>query len=308
MKSIPFCVLLIVVVADVAQAQTYKDLQLRLGAYSASTDGGERPVGVWFSTGPVVIGKTVTSTFSVGETCEAFTVSSAGSLRSNATAAWRIDVTPTRVVRDAVTFRLRLQMATAVFRDRYSLEFTEHAPAGREDLELTLRPGESWPVYALHDISRYSCDTSSSIRVSVDHYPWEEDEHRLVVADLWLVERLPNGTEAPRSQPLSVRGLPNRPFRFYFDRIVDGTVSLDIYGLLSAQLDSGAMAVAVETRCRWESPKDPRNISGPQRSVTSNVQVTPEETVEIRLPMLGEDAGPFARRALSIRIRARQLR
>jgi hypothetical protein len=34
----------------------------------------------------------------------------------------------------------------------------------------------------------------------------------------------------------------------------------------------------------------------------------PSETVEIRLPPLGDDAGPFAKRALSIRIRARQLR
>ena len=33
-------------------------------------------------------------------------------------------------------------------------------------------------------------------------------------ADLWLVERLPNGSEAQRSQVLSVRGLPNRPFRW----------------------------------------------------------------------------------------------
>jgi hypothetical protein len=49
-------------------------------------------------------------------------------------------------------------------------------------------------------------------------------------------------------------------------------------------------------------------VSGPQQSVTSDVQVRPDETVEIRLPLLGEAAGPFARRAYSIRIRARQLR
>jgi hypothetical protein len=34
----------------------------------------------------------------------------------------------------------------------------------------------------------------------------------------------------------------------------------------------------------------------------------PAETVEIRLPMLGDEAGPFAKRTYSIRIRARQLR
>jgi len=50
------------------------------------------------------------------------------------------------------------------------------------------------------------------------------------------------------------------------------------------------------------------NVSGPQRSVKSDIQVKPAETVEIRLPMLGDGAGPFAKRAFSIRIRARQLR
>lgn len=310
MRTIPCCVLILHIAAGVADAQTFKDLQVRLGAYTSSTDGGEKPVGVWFSTGPVAIGKPVTSTFSVGETCEAFAVSSDGSLIENPTAAWRIDVTPTRVVRDAVTFRLQWRMAvTRQHRDRASLEFTEAIPTPNEDVELTLRPGESWAVYTLRgQISEHSCENPSSIRVSVDNYPWEEDERRLVVADIWLVERLSNGTEAERSQALSVRGLPNRPFRFYFDRIADGNASLDIYGILVAQPQSGAMAVTVETRCRWEGASHARETHGPQRSVTSDIQVKPAETVEIRLPMLGDAAGPFAKRALSIRIRARQLR
>ena len=42
-----------------------------------------------------------------------------------------------------------------------------------------------------------------------------------------------DGTE--RSQPLSVRGLPNRPIPFYFDGIVDGSLSLDIFGRLVAR-------------------------------------------------------------------------
>ena len=97
MRTIPWCLLIAHLAAGVAHAQTPNDLQVRLGAYTSSTDGGEKPVGVWFSTGPVAIGKRVTSTFSVGETCDAFSVSSDGSLRERATAAWRIDVTPTRV-------------------------------------------------------------------------------------------------------------------------------------------------------------------------------------------------------------------
>lgn len=307
MRIIPCCVLIVHIAAGVAHAQTSNDLQIRLGAYTLSENGGEKPLGVWRSTGPVVIGKPVMSTFSVGETCEAFAVSSDGSFIENATAAWRIELTPTRVVRDAVTFRLRWRMAGYLRRDM-GLEFSEAVSAWEKDIELTLRPGESWPVYTLRNISRFTCGSSASIRVSVDNYPWEEDERRLVVADLWLVERLSNGTEAQRSQALSVRGLPNRPFRFYFDRVVDAKVSLDIYGILVARLGSGGMAVSVETRCQWEDSSQSRDSSGPQRSVESVVQVKPAETVEIRLPMLGDGTGPFANRQFSIRIRARQLR
>ncbi len=304
MRVIPWCLLVAHFAAGLAHAQMPNDLQVRLGAYTSNTDGGEKPVGVWFSTGPVAIGKRVTSTFSVGESCDSFSVSSDGSLREHATAAWRIDVTPTRVVGDAVTFRLRWQMAG--MSDRMPLEFSDTFPPPK-DIELTLRPGESWPVYTLRNISRYSCGSgSSSIRVSVDNYPWEEDERRLVVADVWLVERLSNGSEAQRSQPLSVRGLPNRPSPFYFDSIVDAKVTLDIYGTLVSRLESGVIAVSVDTRCRWAPGS--RNVSGPQLSVKSDIKVKPAETVEIRLPMLGDEAGPFAKRAYSIRIRARQLR
>ena len=306
MRTVPWCLLIAHLAAGFTNAQTPNDLQIRLGAYTSNTEGGEKPVGVWFSTGPIAIGKRVTSTFSVGEDCDSFSVSSDGSLRDDATAAWKIDVTPTRVVGGAVAFRLRWQMAGGrVKGDRMFLEFSEAFPRP-DEIELTLRPGESWAVYTLRNIAGYSCRGTSSIRVSVDNYPWEEDERRLVVADLWLVERLSNGTEAQRSQPLSVRGLPNRPTSFHFDSIVDANVTLDIYGTLISRLESGVIAISVETRSRWVPGS--RDFSGPQRSVKSDIQVKPAETVEIRLPLLGDEAGPFAKRTYSIRIRARQLR
>jgi hypothetical protein len=86
----------------------------------------------------------------------------------------------------------------------------------------------------------------------------------------------------------------------------DGDGTLDIYGILNARPGANAMALSVETRSRWKPEK--RNIAGPQRFLNSELQVKPDETVEIRLPLLGDDAGAFAKRALSIRIRARQLR
>jgi hypothetical protein len=85
-----------------------------------------------------------------------------------------------------------------------------------------------------------------------------------------------------------------------------GAFTLDIFGTFVPRLESGVIAVSIETRSRW-APGSP-NVSGPQRSVTSNIRGKPAEPVEIRLPMLGDDAGPFARRVYSIRIRARQLR
>jgi hypothetical protein len=306
MRIFPCCVLIVHLAAGVAQAQTFNDLQIRLGAYNLSENGGEKPIGIWRSTGPVVLGKPVASTFSVGETCEAFAVSSDGSITDNATMVWKIELTPIRVVRDAVTFRLSWRtlgmLSGAGPGSGWDFGNTMRIP--NKNIELTLRPGESWPVYTLRNISRYSCGGTASIRVSVDNYPWDEAERRLVAADLWLVERLANGTEAQRSQPLSVRGLPNRSVRFYFDSIADAKGSLDIYGILVARLEGGGMAVSVETRCRWDDPSH----SGPQRSLESVVQVKPAETVEIRLPQLDASAGPFGNREFSIRIRARQLR
>jgi hypothetical protein len=314
MRAISCCVLILHIAAGAAYAQTFSDLQVRLGAFTLSKDGGEKPLGGWFSTGPVVIGKTATSTFSWGDTCEAFAVSSDGSLREDATTAWKIELTPVRVVADAVTFRLRWVRVAALRQqlDQLKLDASKARGVPTEDIELTLRPGESWPVDTVavplgaKTVDGRPCGSTSSIRALVDNYPWEEDERRLVAADLWLIERLSNGTEAQRSQPLSLRGLPNRPFPFYFDSLVDGNVTLDIYGILTSRLETGRLAISVETRSRWAPGSS--NFSGPQRSVKSDLQVKPAETVEIRLPILGNHAGPFGKRAFSIRIRARQLR
>ena len=83
-------------------------------------------------------------------------------------------------------------------------------------------------------------------------------------------------------------------------RDLDGNASLDIYGLI-AWPEPGAIGVSLQTRVR-------RGDYGPFRTVTSAIQLNPEETVEIRLPKFDDSAGPFAKREFSIRIRARQLR
>ena len=309
------CCLLMIHVAGTVQGQTLNDLQIQLGAYNSSDKGGEKPVGVWGSTGPVIIGRTVAFTFSLGNSCDAFAVSAVrGDVREDATAAWNIEVTAIRVVRDAVTFRLHWVRFAGLRQqfDQVPLESSKAFRIPSEDVELTLRPGESWLLDSARvpagakTVEGRSCRGNASIRVSVDPYPEADEDRRLIGADLWLVERLANGGEVQRSQMLSVRGVPNRPFRFYFDRIVDATVPLDIFGFLTARPEADATAVSVETRCRWGA-SDP-HVTGPQQFVESAVRVKPAEIVEIRLPKLEDSAGPFAHREFSIRIRARQLR
>jgi hypothetical protein len=316
MRIIPACVVAAHLAASEAQAQTFNDVQIQLGVSGISNDGGERPHGIWFSTGPVTIGKPVRSTFSYGDTCDAWSVSSQTELREDATLAWKIEITPVRVVGTAVTFRLRwVRMAAPKQQiDQVPFEGNKALSIPGNDVELTLRPGESWPIDSVRapagakSIDGRPCTEPSSIRVSVDPYPSDGEERRLVLADLWLVERPSNGGEAQRSQPITVRALPNRSSAFYFDRIVDGKVPLDIYGTFIPRLETNAIAVSFDTRCRWGNPEDSPGFMGPQRSVKTEVTVKPDEVVEIRLPLLGSAAGPYAKREFSIRIRARQLR
>jgi hypothetical protein len=315
MRILSCTVLIIHFAAGAAYAQTFNDLQIKLGV-SYSTDHGETPGNLWRSTGPVIVGKPVASTFSLADACEAWSVSAVvGDIREDATTGWNIEVTALRVVREAITFRLRWVRFAALRRQftQVPLESSKAFRIPNEDLELTMRPGESAVVDTLRvpaglkTMEGRTCRGSASIRVSVDRYPEEEEDRRLVAADLWLIERLSNGSEAQRGQILSVRGLPNRPFRFYFDRVVDANFPLDIFGFLTARLESGATAVTIETRCRWGHANSP-GFYGPQQFVESAVVVKPEEIVEVRLPKLDAGAGPFARREFSIRIRARQLR
>jgi hypothetical protein len=314
MRTIPCGLLMVLLVCGGANAQTPPDLQIQLGTSIMTPLGGEHPGGTWFSTGPVAIGRTSTATYSFGNTCDAWAVSSDGSLREDATTAWRIEVTPIGVVRHAVRFRLRWVRTGGARQqlDQISLDSASAARLPGEDIELNLGPGESWPVDTVRVppgammVDGRPCGSTASIRVSVDRHPSAESEHRLIGADLWLVERLPDDTEVQRSQPLMVRGLPGRPFNFYFDSLVDANAILDIYGVLIARRLGEEVFVSVETRSRWAP--ELRNFRGPQRFLNSEIRLKDSETVEIRLPLLGDEAGPFAKRLLSIRIRARQLR
>jgi hypothetical protein len=200
------------------------------------------------------------------------------------------------VVDDAVTFRLAWARTP---------EEGKASTQPKSDVELTLRPGESIPLDSVHR----PCQSQpriigASLRVAVVRYPHPEYDRRLVAVDVWLVEKLENGTE--RSQPLSLRGLYHRPIPFYFDSIVQGALTLDIFGDVTASLGEGTSDVKIVTRSRIFDPNPPPGRTFP-RETTATLRIAPDEVVSVQLPHVA-NAPAFASRALSLRIRMRQLR
>jgi hypothetical protein len=307
MKIIPVGVVLLqLAMGAAAQAQAIDDEVIRVGGFETAANGAEKSAGVWHEFNPMSLGKSVAGEWSMLD-CGYFAVSVAhNGFEERAITGWRVEITPTRVVDRAVSFRLRWVRAF----DKSSKEAT----FASEDTELTLKPGEERtfdrvPVpQGAKTMNGKACQTSAaSLRVSVDNYPPEDLDRRLIAADIWLVERLPNGGE--RSQPLSVRGLPNRSMPFYFDSIADGHVSLEIFGEVVARPEQDGLAVALLARSRTgESSFDWHQDGNWPEQVESTLHVKPQEIVEVALPKLGGGAGPFASRVFSIRIRARELR
>ena len=208
-RRVCYLFLLQFVAVPMAQSQTASDLSVWVRGYTVTNDGGEK-TSVGNTTEPIVIGKTTTSQFSFKD-CGYFLVSGPGrGFIEDATTGWKVEITPTRLVGDAVTFQLRWVRA---------LDAGKALNAVSEAVELTLRPGQSRPLDtvpvppgAKAFTGRPCAVTAASLRVAVD-YPLEEFERRLVVADLWLVERLSTGEE--NSRALSVRGVPHRAIPFY---------------------------------------------------------------------------------------------
>jgi len=295
-------------VNPVAEPQTFDDLQVTVRGLVAQSDGGEH-WRVGNSTGPIVIGRTTTSVIATNE-CGNMSVSGGSRLLDNAVNVWRIEVTPIRVNDRAVTFRL---------------DWKRSVSGGKEQqmaatiAELTLRPGESAPIdMALvappaAKPSGVMCDARSvTIRAGVDNYPDAEQERRLIASDIWLIEKMTDGTE--RTQQAAARERPHQPATFFFDTISDGGVSLDFFGDLTGAPRPDGIAIHLETRSRLVQGgqsslilRQGNMMTG--REVKADLTVKPGEVVDVALPRLSEnDAGAFANRSYSIRIRSRQLR
>ena len=217
-------------------------------------------------------------------------------VEQDADLGWAVEITPVRVVNDAVTFRL------AWARTRHEGKASAEP---RGDTELTLRPGESIPIDSVHrPCPGQPRMIGGSLRVTVVRYPDPDYDRRLIGLDLWLVEKLEDGTE--RSQPLSLRALYPRPIFFYFDSITQGAMTLDIFGEVTAASGDRTSDVKIVTRSRVFDPNQPPGRPFP-RETTATIRIAPNEVVSVQLPQVA-DVAAFASRALSLRIRVRQLR
>jgi hypothetical protein len=288
-----------------AGAQTFEHLNVDVLGNTVGVSGGEQ-TNTAMSTGPLVIGKTTTAGFAkLPDQC-GFGV--AARLVPGGFTSWSVEVTPLEVDGEAVRFRLWWVRS----RDKGTDTTTP-----RGEIEVTMRPGESLPI----DMAPvppsltmpYECGVRAvTLRVGVSHWPRSNDDRRLAATDLWLIERAPDGTE--RSQALSLRGRFNERTSFYFDPIVDGGTSLDFYGELAIHTAGDGLRMKLETRSRVTQNGQSSTILRDgrfmrSREVTSDLQLTPGEVVDVELPRLSEnEAGAFANRTFAIRVRARQIR
>ena len=224
--------------------------------------------------------------------------------------AWTVQTTPTRLAGEAATFRVQWM------RNR---DNGKPSTIG-DDAELTLRPGQALTL----DLMPQSDDASGacvslSLSVGVVYWPEPDQDRRLLGVNLWLVERLPDGKE--RSQPLSLRGLYNQPIPFHFDTISAGTKTLDVFGDLQISPGTETTGIKITTRSRvidLEPLPRPAGYAAAAPwpppytgSTTATLQVGPGEVVSVPLAPVGRggaDAEAFAARALSFRIRVRQIR
>jgi hypothetical protein len=295
MKAAISSIVLTLVFAAAARAQTdgVERLEILVQGASISSPGGEE-LRVAGGANPNEPGKTVRHGISVLPDGCVWFVSRV--VEPAADLGWAVEITPVRVVDDAVTFRL----AWARTRDD-----GKTSTLSRSDRELTLRPGESIPLDSVHRPCPSEPRTiGAALRVTVVRYPDPDYDRRLLALDLWLVERLKDGTE--RSQPLSLRGLYHRPIPFYFDSTTEGAMALDIFGEVTAAPADRTSDVKIMTRSRIYDPNQPPGRPFP-RETTATIRITPNEVVSVQLPKVADGAA-FASRALSLRIRVRQLR
>ena len=129
-------------------------------------------------------------------------------------------------------------------------------------------------------------------------------DRRLIGADVWLVERLPNGKE--ESQLQSVRGSRIGRSRSTSTASPMGRSASTFsasWSLTSRRAASRSTVEAVRAR-----PDTGQKGYQSARWFRSTIHVKPGETVEVALTPRDKDSPELANRVFSLRIRAKQIR
>jgi hypothetical protein len=270
----------------------------------------------------VVIGRTTRTTISRRDNSCGLAVGP--SPQPQASAVWTVEVTPLQVYASAVTFQVKWARTRGDGRDS--------SPASG-DLRITLRPGGSlpldiMPIQGATTMPAAACDlTAMTLRVAAGFWPRTEDDGRLLNAELWLVERLQDGSE--RSQALTLRTGINQPTPFYFEPVVVSTVPSQLFGSVTLTPVGNTYSLTLDARYRLAQPVAPATQTAgdltsrfealrrllelaPTGRVESSTTLTPGEVVEVQLPRLRVPLlvpGNLApAQTFSIRIRARELK
>ena len=231
-----------------ATAQTFAHLNIDIQGNVISLSGGERG-SVRLPTSGVTIGKTSKTTIARRENACGLAIGP--SPQPQETGVWTVEVTPVQVYASAVTFQLKWARARADGREN---------PVFSGDMRVTLHPGESLPVDSLAVSTQgkmpgEACDLKAvALRVSVNFWPRPEDDTRLVNTELWLVEKLADGSE--RSQALTLRGAFNESTPFYFEPVTVLGMSLQLFGTFTLTPVGNSYSLMMDTRYRpaatWE--------------------------------------------------------
>jgi hypothetical protein len=283
---------------EVQDRKTFDHLALSVRASAVKTIGGEKN-NAGFYVVPITIGRTARWSFSKLTSQCGYSVRPTVGFEPGAVSGWQVEVTPTAVEGDAVT--LRVAWVRGIDNRQPSQEH-------KGEMVATLRPGDSLPLDLVRlraDDSPSTCDVpAATLAVEVEYNPDRESDRRLLVTDLWLVERLANGTE--RSQQVSLRGQFNRPQPFYFEDLTDGSINLDISGDLTVRPRNGYVEVELSTLRRLSF----RNMLAERPGIVKSLaRLKPDDVAAIELPPVGDKTEKaFRDRAITLRVRTRQVR
>ena len=297
-------------VPGAAAAQVPMDYRIDVNATIIRADGGDQR-SVVTSTGPINLNYTTRIAFvQPSDRCGHFSSHADGTVvvDDKTIGGWAGEVTPLRLEGKAMTFRLRWQRIRSA-----------QSPLGeKQEQVMTLRLGEAATIDVVPfskeaQVLRAGCDTiATALRVSVEPAMRSFKERRLLAIDVWLVERMLDGSE--KSQTLMMKGVPHVAMPFYFTAGDEGTTKIDIFGEILPMVLKEGIELTINTDARLLEGFSVRTMraQAPLRGPYAKSPVLvlkPEEIVSMELPAIDfKFADGKVARHFSLRLRARILR